>query len=387
MSLSNFKHSCLIKTALLLTVIFLCANFFAPQIIATNKSGGISVSADAAVLIEASSGKIIWSKNPNERMPMASTTKIMTALVAIEQSDINKTVEVSPDAVGIEGSSVYLYEGEKLTMLDLLYAMLLESANDAATAIAIEVGGDVEGFADLMNKKAEDLGLEDTHFTNPHGLDNPEHYTTAEELGKIALEAMQNPTFKEIVSTYKRTIPLNETEGVRLLINHNKMLKAYNGAIGIKTGYTKKSGRCLVSAAEKDGVELIAVTLNAPDDWRDHKSMLDLGFSLYESRLLYSAGEFKHILPIVSGKEDYIIASNTDDIVVTLKKDSGKLRQRVELPRFSFAPIKAGDVVGRIVFTLDGEIVSETPIYAMQSAERIQYKQGFFEWLFSFFFK
>ena len=387
MDLSFLKKTCFVKTALVLTVMFFCARFFTANVIAANKYEGISVSAESAVLIEASSGQIIWSKNANKRLPMASTTKIMTALVAIENFDIEKTVEISPDAIGIEGSSIYLYKGEKLSMLDLLYAMLLESANDAATAIAIAVGGNVEGFADMMNEKAEDLGLKTTHFSNPHGLDDPEHYTTAEELGKIAVEAMKNDTFKQIVSTYKRTIPLNETEGVRLLINHNKMLKAYNGAIGIKTGYTKKSGRCLVSAAEKDGVELIAVTLNAPDDWRDHKTMLDLGFSLYESRVLCQSGSFRQIQTVIGGKESYVVLTNKEDVIAVVRKDSAQIKCTVELFRFSYAPIKSGDIVGRLVYTLDGKEIAATPVYSTQTVERIEYRQSLFDRLFSFLFK
>jgi D-alanyl-D-alanine carboxypeptidase len=225
-----------------------------------------SVSARSAIVVEAETGRVIWAKNAHVSLPMASTTKIMTALVALENADPEKTVSIPPDAVGVEGSSVYLYEDERLRLEDLLYAMLLESANDAAAAIAIEVGGSIEGFSEMMNAKAEELGLERTSFANPHGLDDPEHYTTAAELARIAVAAMKNESFCNIVSTYKKTIPLNETEGVRLLINHNKMLSRYDGAVGIKTGYTKKSGRCLVSAAERDHVKLICVTLNAPDD-------------------------------------------------------------------------------------------------------------------------
>ena len=224
------------------------------------------VSAKSAILIEASTGEVIWSENPDQRLPMASTTKIMTALVAIESGDVKRTVSISPLAVGVEGSSVYLYANEKMTLEDLIYAMLLESANDAAAAIAIEVGGSIEGFADMMNERASSLGLSNTHFENPHGLDGETHYTTARELAIIAREAYSNEILKGIFSTYKKTIPLNETEGVRLLINHNKLLKSYDGATGIKTGFTKKSGRCLVSAAERDGLEFIAVTLNAPND-------------------------------------------------------------------------------------------------------------------------
>lgn len=344
-----------------------------------------SVSAEAAILIESHTGGVIWSKNADKVLPMASTTKIMTALVAIETANIKEKISVSKDAIGIEGSSVYLYCNEQLTLEELLYAMLLESANDAAAAIAIEVGGSISEFASLMNKKAEELGLENTHFTNPHGLDDPEHYTTAGDLAIIARAAMQNETFREIVSTHKRTIPLNETEGVRLLINHNKLLSRYDGAIGIKTGYTKKSGRCLVSAAERDGVELISVTLNAPNDWDDHINMLDHGFSLYESRLLCEAGEFKRVQPIVGGFEEYMVLTNAEDVRVTVPKDAPEIVLRAEFEEFSYAPIENGNEIGRLVFLLDGKVIAISPINAEYTIERIIYKKSFFEKLFSVF--
>ncbi len=338
----------------------------------------VSVSAKSAILIEARSGEVIWQKDADRRMPMASTTKIMTALVALDSGDVGRTVSVSKDAVGIEGSSIYLYPEEELTLLELIYAMMLESANDAAAAIAIEVGGSVEGFAALMNKKADELGLKDTHFTNPHGLDDPEHYTTARELAIIASEAYENDSFREIVSTYKKTIPLNETEGVRLLVNHNKMLKRYDGAVGIKTGFTKKSGRCLVSAAERGGAEFIAVTLSAPDDWNDHTKLLDLAYSLYEARTLCEKGEFQFTIPAIGGTENYIIAENTEKITLTLPKGRDDIEYIIELPRFIFAPTESGEKVGDIVFFIGKDEITRVPIVAKTSAEQLKYKKGLF---------
>ena len=384
----NNSRKVLFSAAFILTAVLLCVPLIlhtAAQEKGTVSVNAPSISAHSAILIEASTGEIIWSRNADEKRHMASTTKIMTALVAIENCDVTKTVTISPDAVGIEGSSVYLYEGEKLTMEDLLYAMLLESANDAAAAIAIEVGGSIEGFAEMMNQKAQRLGLENSHFENPHGLDHPEHYTTAEELAKIASVAMKNEVFRSIVSTYKKTIPLNETEGVRLLINHNKLLKSYDGCIGIKTGFTKKSGRCLVSAALRDGVELICVTLDAPDDWQDHSRLFDYGFSLYESRLLCSTGEYKRAQSIVGGKEPYVILTNVEEARVVLQKNVGTVESYVELPRFSYAPVSKGDVVGRIVFTSDGKEIAEVPIVASYTVERMIYKRSLWDWILSLF--
>lgn len=236
------------------------------------------LSAKSAVLYDPHSESFLYSKNADTRLPMASTTKIMTALVAIESASLEATVDISDDAIGTEGSSLYLKKGERMTMGDLLFGLMLRSANDAAAAIAYEISGSIEAFADKMNEKAESLGLTDTHFTNPHGLDDKEHYTTARELAIITGEALKNDTFLQIVSTKKQIITNSDGES-RLLINHNKLLNMYENTIGVKTGFTKKSGRCLVGAAERDGVRLITVTINAPDDWKDHIALFDYGFS------------------------------------------------------------------------------------------------------------
>ncbi len=389
--MSDFIKLQMRKAASVLTAVLLCVSYLTP-VSATGGSEAASLytppalSAHSAILLEADSGNVITEKNADVRMSPASTTKIMTALVAIEQGDIEKTVAIHKDAVGIEGSSVYLYEGERLTLSDLLYAMLLESANDAAAAIAIEVSGSIEAFADLMNQKATSLGLENTHFENPHGLDAPEHYTTARELALIARAAMQNATFREIVGTYKKTVPLNETEGVRLLMNHNKLLRAYKGCIGIKTGYTKKSGRCLVSAANRDGVELIAVTLNAPDDWQDHKTLFDFGFSLYESRTLLAPEAKQIVYPVIGGKEAYVLLTNREGLTLTLPKNSGPIKCRTELFPFTYAPVRQNEPLGRLVFysDADGDLAS-VDLVATYSVDRIVYKKSFWDWFLGLF--
>lgn len=337
-----------------------------------------SVSADSAILIVADTAEVVYAKDPDRRMSMASTTKIMTAIVAIENGDVGRRVKIPKEAVGIEGSSIYLYEGECLTLEELLYAMMLESANDAATAIAIEVGGSVDGFAEMMNEKAAELGLENTHFENPHGLDGDGHYTTARELAMIAAYAMENEIFRKIVSTRKITIPLNGDEGTRLLINHNKLLRGYDGAIGIKTGYTKKSGRCLVSAAERDGLELIAVTLNAPNDWQDHSRMLDFGFSALESRVLCEENGFRYILPVVGGSCEYVMIENAGEVRVILPRDCGEVTETLMVARFLYAPVYKGQAVGKLVYSLDGQVIAECDVTVSHTVDRIIYKKVFF---------
>ena len=353
---------------------------------ALSASAAPDTSAKSAVLIEADSGRVLYQQNAFLRLPMASTTKIMTAIVAIESGDIRRTVTVSPDAVGIEGSSVYLYPNEQLTLEELLYALLLESANDAATAIAIEVAGSVEAFSRQMNQKAEALGLTSTHFTNPHGLDHEEHFTTAFDLAKLTVYALKNETFRAICSTARRTIPLKGDEGTRVLVNHNKLLSRYDGAIGVKTGFTKRSGRCLVSAAERDGLTLIAVTLGAPDDWNDHTKMLDFGFERYQAVCLAEKGALVLPLPVVGGTTESVLVANTERVSAMLKKGHGAVTYRVEAPQMLYAPIVSGSSIGRVIWLCDGEEIGSSPLVTINNVEyKKAERQGFFSWLTSLF--
>ncbi len=266
------------KERILSAIIFIAILLFI-YAFAVSSAAEPTVSARAAVLYEPTEKSFLFEKNADTRLPMASTTKIMTALIAIEKLSPDAEITIMPEACGIEGSSLYLKPGEILTASDLITGMMLRSANDAAAALAYEISGSIEGFATLMNERAAAMGLTDTSFCNPHGLDGKEHYTTARELAFISAEAMNNPAFKAIVSTKSCTI--TNSDGYRRLVtNHNKLLSLYEGATGIKTGYTKKSGRCLVGAAEKDGISLISVTINAPDDWNDHAKMFNYGFSI-----------------------------------------------------------------------------------------------------------
>lgn len=334
-----------------------------------------SLSAQSAILMEADSGNTVWEKNAHTRLPMASTTKIMTALVALELAAPNTVIAVDGRAVGTEGSSVYLCEGEELTLEELLYALMLESANDAAVAIAIGICGGEEAFVDEMNRKATSLGLSDTHFANPHGLDTEAHYTTAYELAVIARAALENPLLKTIVSTRKTTIPHQGTDGVRLLVNHNKMLRQYKGCIGVKTGYTQKSGRCLVSAAERDGVVMIAVTIDSPDDWNDHTKLLDYGFANYR-RVALCPADYQFCLPVVGGKEPYVVLGVEQEASVTLPAAVGVIEQTIECPRHAFAPVKAGDICGHMKFWCDTnndgvkELIGDVPLVAKYDTQK-----------------
>ena len=351
----------------------------------------LSVSAKSAVLIEAESGTVSYGKSAHTRLPMASTTKLMTALTALELMSPDTIIRAHPDAIGVEGSSIYLIANEALTLEQLLYAMLLESANDAAAAIAIGISGSIDAFAAEMNHKALSLGLKDTRFTNPHGLDHEDHYTTAYELALIARAVLKNDLLKTIVSTRKTTIPHAGTDSMRLLVNHNKLLRLYDGCIGMKTGYTQRSGRCLVSAAMRDGVTLIAVTLNASDDWNDHTRMLDYGFRQFMSHTLCKEGELTYPLPIVGGSEGVVMLSNTEALSVTLPIAPGKITRTIEGERFGYASINEGEILAHAVFRCDvdgdgvREIIGKVPLKACKSIERKIVKKGFFTWLFGLF--
>ncbi|MBE6632184.1 MAG: D-alanyl-D-alanine carboxypeptidase [Ruminococcaceae bacterium] len=339
-----------------------------------------AVSAEAAVLIDASSGKVLFEKNPRKKLPMASTTKIMTALIALETCEGDAEIRVPREAVGTEGSSVYLTEGEKFSITDLLHALMLESANDAAAALAVHCAGSLDAFAKLMNDKAKALGLSDTHFVNPHGLPDGEHYTTAYDLAMLTSFAYEVDGFNEIVSTYRYEC------GGRLFINHNRLLKSYEGCIGVKTGYTKASGRCLVSAAERDGLRLIAVTLNAPSDWKDHKMMLDYGFERYESLNIAEAGGIAYRIPVVGSDVKDIYVTNREAIRLTVKKGNHSINERIMLKRFYYADVEKDSVVGQVIYYCDGVKIASVSLYAEESAYAIRYK-SIFEKLFEFFLK
>ena len=269
--------------------------------------GEPSTSAKAAVLMECQTGRVLYAKNESEQLPMASTTKIMTALLAVENCDLNQPVTVTGEMALVEGSSMGLHIGDVITVEGLVTGALLASGNDAANAIALTVRPSFEEFAALMNERAKEIGAQNTSFVTPSGLDNAQHYTTAYDLALIAREAMANPVFSDIARKSIAQVEFQNPVKTCTLSNHNRLVKEYEGAIGVKTGFTKKSGRCLVSCAERDGVKLLVVTLNDPDDWKDHKALLDYGFSqvtvqnlpaIEEQRIKVTGGELEELAVI-----------------------------------------------------------------------------------------
>jgi D-alanyl-D-alanine carboxypeptidase/D-alanyl-D-alanine carboxypeptidase (penicillin-binding protein 5/6) len=329
-------------------------------------AGGLSLSARSAILYEPTTKNTIYSKNPDKRLGMASTTKIMSAIVALENSNPDDIVTVDDRAIGVEGSSIYIEHGESFKMIDLIYAMMLQSANDASEAIAYHIAGDIDNFSRLMNEKAEELGLCDTHFENPHGLDAENHYTTARELAVIASYALENESFRNISQSTKKEI--TSSNKTRILLNHNKLLKFEDGCIGVKTGFTKKSGRSLVGACERNGIRLISVTINAPDDWNDHKKLFNYGYSLLEKVSVAEPEDYSFRVPVLSSENEYVTVKNLDSAEFILSKYDKKIEKRIVLPRYLVAPVNSGDAVGKIIYYKDGKIIGELKLFACSDA-------------------
>lgn len=335
-----------------------------------------ALSAEKAILVDAATGRVLYEKNADERSLIASTTKIMTALVVCEQCNVLDRMRIPREAVGIEGSSMYLQDGEVLTLQELLYGLMLHSGNDAAVALAIYCGGTVEGFAEMMNDKARVLGMTQSHFENPNGLDSPGHYSTARDLAILASYAMKNPIFHKTVSTKTVTV------GNRYLRNHNKLLWQVAGADGVKTGYTKAAGRILVSSATRDGRRLIAVTINDPDDWNDHGALLEEGFSRYQVRRIVSAGERIGTVEIAGGQVGYAELVAAEDFDYALAPE-----ERSELvfsgPGFVYAPVARGADAGFAHVCIDGKSVGKIPIVFGETVEqKTQEKKSLIQRLF-----
>ena len=321
----------------------------------------LSTSAKAAVVINGDNGEIIYSQNADTRLSMASTTKIMTGLLLCEYGNFEKQITVTEEMLKVEGSSMGLLPGDRVTLHDLLYGLMLASGNDAANVIAFVLGGSLDGFVKMMNQKANDLGLVNTNFATPSGLDADDHYTTAYELAKIAQCAMSNEDFAAAVSTQKATLNYGNPPYRRSLTNHNKMLNLFDGAVGVKTGFTKKSGRCLVSAAKRDGKFVIAVTLNDPNDWQDHQNMLEYGLSAIK-QTEYSPKYSSYSIPVINGDTNEITV-NIEPITIN-SLETENITDTVYLPQFVYAPVNENDVLGTVVYKQDGEILQEVEILA-----------------------
>lgn len=342
----------------------------------------VSVSAVSAAVIEAETGAVLYEKNADERRAMASTTKIMTAILTIEAGDLDREFTVDDYAIMVEGTSMGLKQGDRVSRRDLLYGILLPSGNDAANAAAVSVSGSISAFVELMNKKTEELGLKNTHFVTPSGLDAEGHYTTARELALLTAYAMKNEVFREIVSCQSADVEFGNPPYKRTLYNSNKMLKRYEGAIGVKTGFTDNARRCLVSAAERDGVTLIAVTLNAGDDWNDHTKMLDYGFTRVSAYPLETGCSAK-VAIAGTGRTVGVYADKAEMALTPGQRT--KLERRVLLPRMVYNSVLKGDKLGSIEFILDGKVVKSVALYADTNVSADEGKLNAWQKILAFF--
>lgn len=333
----------------------------------------IDVEAGAAVLMDSVTGKVLYEKNAYTQMGMASTTKIMTAILAIEKGNLQDVVTVSSNAAGLEGTSMYLALGEKVKLEDLLYGLMLPSGNDAAVAIAEHISGSVEAFAEQMNEKAKEIGANQTHFTNPHGLYDPQHYTTAYDLALISRYAMQNPVFEEIVATGTKAVTWEGHDEKKWLSNANKLLNMYDGCDGIKPGYTPETGRTLVGSATRNGWRVITVTLNCRGDWEEHKKMFDYAFNLFQVNRFAYQGMPMSTVRVQEGSEMEVpigIDGEYAEVEPIHTQIHTSYEVKVEQP--VKAPIEKGQQLGTVVVHPDGMEAKEFPVIAMESVKYVK---------------
>jgi D-alanyl-D-alanine carboxypeptidase (penicillin-binding protein 5/6) len=343
-----------------------------PSLGFTEEPPAPEISAQAAALIDVESGRILYEKNSTQKMRIASITKILTAVVALEYGDLSDQIKTSDRAHGTEGSSIYLKRGEVISLRNLLYGLMLRSGNDAAVAIAEHVGGSLEGFAYLMNEKAQYIGMKDSHFTNPHGLDDSDdHYSTARDMAILTAYALKNPVFRDIVKTKIKTAPSPGDPWDRKWYNKNKMLSLYEGADGVKTGYTKLAKRTLSSSATREGVQLAVVTLNAPNDWIDHRSLLDYGFNHYD---LVQLVEKKEIIKGVHiGKQTMDLVAEFDFQYALTDQEKNQITRKIVVLSSKSINAKLGTLAHMEVY-LKEEMIGIVPL-VMRDSVRLHLKR------------
>lgn len=353
------------------------------------QAAGPEVSAQSAVVLTADTGTVLFEKDGHTPRPVASTTKIMTALLALEaaQEQGDPLVDITQEMVAVEGSSMGLQAGDSISLTGLAAGMLLASGNDAANAAALYLDGSLESFAARMNQRAAALGMEDTHFVTPSGLDGEDaqglgHLSTAYDMALLARAALEDQAFRQLCSSPSLAVEFAEPVKRVTYTNHNKLLAQYQGCVGVKTGFTKEAGRCLVSAAERDGALLIAVTLNAPNDWEDHAALLDYGFTQVEPYPL-AGGDVRLTVPVVGSPVEVMSLRGSNGGEVTLPLGQGAQVERVvRVPKFLYAPVEAGEQVGEICWYLEGQLLGSAPLTAAGAAPLQEKAPSLWERLF-----
>ena len=372
--------------AVICLILVFCANFPMPEVLPTNalkqqtadyftEKIDYSSSAKSAVLIDAKSGRILYEKNANQKLPMASTTKIMTAITVIENCDnLDEKITIDKKAVGTEGTSIYLQPNEKLTIRELLYGLMLRSGNDASVALAIAVGGSVENFCDMMNQTAKKIGVENSSFKNPHGLDTKDHYTTATDLAKITAYALENKDFAEIVKTKSITICKDE-ENTRHLLNKNKLLASLDGCIGVKTGFTDDAGRCLVSACERDGLRLVCVVFNCGPMFEESKEMFEKAYEKFKMVEILPSYHFVKSASVENGDGDFVgLYTRKSFSLVLSSKEESNINVVFDAPDVLKAPVKNDEEVGKVEIYYNNHLIFEEKIYTIEEVDSKLFK-------------
>lgn len=347
----------------LMLAVLCCLHLCCPAVHAADPLG---ISAQAYVLMEADTGKVLLSKNGDEKRPIASTTKIMTTLLCLESGGLDDWFVVDPEAIRVEGSSMGLQEGDVVTKRMLCYGMLLPSGNDAANATAVRLAGSIPEFAKLMNARAARIGMTHTCFVTPSGLDAEGHGASVRDMGLLARTAMQNPDFRAICSQSRAEVCFGNPPYNRWLKNTNKLLTMYEGVVGVKTGFTDAAGRCLVSFCERDGVSLLCVTLHAKDDWNDHMKLYDYGFAHVVSQPVEPPDALS--VSVVGGTADTVALRTRDPLSVGT--DNGDLRQltvQVQVEPFLYAPVPENARVGNLAYYYEGRHVADVPLYTVDA--------------------
>ena len=351
-------------------------------------SAELSVSAKACVLMDGDTGAVLYSKNKDTPLAMASTTKIMTALLCLENERLYEEFTVDEKAIRVEGSSMGLISGDRVNLKTLAIGMLLLSGNDSANAAAVFDAGSTQKFVEKMNLRAKEIGMKNTSFETPSGLDGEKHYSTAYDMSLLASFALKNENFVEICSKSKMTVTFGKDPMTRTFYNHNRLLKEVEGCIGLKTGFTKKAGRCLVSAVKRNGRTLVCVTLSAPNDWQDHKRLYNYGFSLYNNKIIDLKIQSGSI-PVVNGSEECVTYRAIESIEVYVRENEQIEIKNLVRP-FEYAPVFKNRVVGKAQVSVDGAVLECIPLISQNSSyalyEREEEKKNLFEKLKEWFF-
>lgn len=361
--------------------VFLCAVLLIGLSVIPINAEDLSISAAAYELYCPDNGQVILSDYADSKLPMASTTKIMTTLITLEHAAKDNTAVEFTEEMTAEGSSMYLKIGEKVTLYDLAVGMMMQSGNDAANAAAIAIAGSTDAFADLMNEKAREIGMTNTHFVTPSGLDDEQHYSTAHDMALLMAQALKNKAFAEITAQTSMTVDFISPSNKHVTYpNHNRLLKLYDGCIGGKTGYTDTAGRCLVTAAERDGMTLIAVTLDDRNDWNDHTALYDYGFNHLNA--VQPSADIPDSLCVVGGISDTVSVTVIDDSpLIVPAEQSNSVQSTLILPTFVYAPIQKNDTAGVIIFTIDGEAIGERSLVFTESVSFNNSKRDFITYI------